>query len=131
LLVTCNVPGVLAGCLFGKHHSARYPCLLKEAALVPRCRSDQRVLPSHAFAAAILRTLQAACHVVEQLAPVIQKASLQLIAQLAHSFFMPLCLTSLAALARMRVSALVCDFQELVTTPDIAATSNVACLCQT
>lgn len=51
----------------------------------------------------MLRALLAACGLVEELAPAVHRASLQLLAQLAHSFFMPLCLTALAALARIQV----------------------------
>ncbi|KAL4855851.1 hypothetical protein ACK3TF_003618 [Chlorella vulgaris] len=64
---------------------------------------DRRQVPSYSAAAALLGTLRAACHLVEQLAPAVHRASLQLLAQLAHSFFMPLCLTSLAVIARIQV----------------------------
>lgn len=69
---------------------------------------DQRRVPSHQAAASVLRTLAAACQLVEQLAQAVQRASLQLLAQLAHSFFMPLCLTALAALARIQASCTAC-----------------------
>ncbi|PSC73627.1 hypothetical protein C2E20_3076 [Micractinium conductrix] len=66
---------------------------------------EQRRVPSHGGATCVLRTLQAACQLVEQLGPAVHAASAQLLAQLAHSFFMPLCLTALAALARIQVLA--------------------------
>ncbi|KAL4437263.1 hypothetical protein ABPG75_004402 [Micractinium tetrahymenae] len=66
---------------------------------------DQRRVPSHQAASGVLRILGTACQLIEQLAPAVQRASLQLLAQLAHSFFMPLCLTALAALARIQVLA--------------------------
>ena len=68
------------------------------------CRVEQRLLPTHESCSLALCRLQAACHLVEQLVPAIHKASLQLLAQLAHSFFMPFCLACLGALARIRVS---------------------------
>lgn len=70
------------------------------------CRADQRRVPSHGAATSLLRALRAACQLVEQLAPAVHRASLHLLAQLAHSFFMPLCLTSLACVARIQVSPL-------------------------
>jgi cytochrome c5 len=74
--------------------------------LPPKIRrsADQRRIPSHSSAVALLRALHAACRLAEQLAPAVHRAALQLLAQLAHSFFMPLCLASLAALARIQVS---------------------------
>lgn len=69
----------------------------------PLCSGDRRQVPSHAAAARVLRALLAGCRLVEELAPAVHRASLQLLAQLAHSFFMPLCLASLAALARIQV----------------------------
>ncbi len=68
------------------------------------CSADQRHVPSHNAATALLRTLRSACHLVEQLAPAVHRAALHLLAQLAHSFFMPLCLTSLACVARIQAS---------------------------
>ncbi|EFN52999.1 hypothetical protein CHLNCDRAFT_137446 [Chlorella variabilis] len=65
--------------------------------------ADQRRVPSHGAATSLLRALRAACQLVEQLAPAVHRASLHLLAQLAHSFFMPLCLTSLACVARIQV----------------------------
>ena len=44
------------------------------------------------------------CQLVEALQPAIHKAAAALSAQLALSFFMPLCLTAFANLARLRVS---------------------------
>lgn len=70
------------------------------------CRGDQRLVPSHQAAAGVLRTLAAACQLIEQLAQAVQRASLQLLAQLAHSFFMPLCLTAVATLARIQVCSM-------------------------
>lgn len=69
----------------------------------PSLRSgNRRRVPSHGGAAATLRALLAACRLVEELGPAVHRACAQLIAQLAHSFFMPLCLTALAALARIQ-----------------------------
>ena len=45
------------------------------------------------------------CQLMEALQPAIHKAAAALSAQLALSFFMPLCLTAFANLARLRVSA--------------------------
>ena len=92
------VAPALEGALKGPNDPAALP--------LARCRADQRCLPSHGAAAALLRALQAACRLVEQLAPALHRASLQLLAQLAHSFFMPFCLTTTAALARIQVTLL-------------------------
>ena len=81
----------------------RRPTLPRCPPRAPLCSGDRRRLPSHQAAAALLSTLLAACQLVEELAPAVHRASLQLLAQLAHSFFMPLCLTALAALARIQV----------------------------
>ena len=53
----------------------------------------------------VLRRLRAGCHLAEALVAAAHKAARQLSAQLAHSFFMPFCLTALAALARLKVGA--------------------------
>jgi hypothetical protein len=78
-------------------------------------------VPSYSAAAALLGTLRAACHLVEQLAPAVHRASLQLLAQLAHSFFMPLCLTSLAVIARIQVSTISAVIPALLTDPAVQA----------
>ena len=75
----------------------------KHCPLLPPCSGDRRRLPSHHAAASLLRCLLAACQLVVELEPAVHRASLQLLAQLAHSFFMPLCLTALATLARIQV----------------------------
>lgn len=51
----------------------------------------------------VLRRVKGLCHLVEQLVPALHKATLQLLAQLAHSFFMPFSLACLGTLARIKV----------------------------
>ena len=46
----------------------------------------------------------AGCQLMEALQPAVHKAAAALSAQLAMSFFMPLCLTAFANLARVRVN---------------------------
>lgn len=67
--------------------------------------SVPRRLPSQQAALLVLRRLRGAVLLVEELLPALRRAASQLLAQLAHSFFMPLCLTSLAVLARVQVLA--------------------------
>lgn len=91
-------------------------------------RGDRRRLPSHQAAADLLRCLLAACQLVEELAPAVHRASLQLLAQLAHSFFMPLCLTALAALARIQVRFAGCPARHLLSL--LLAAQSLRCLMQ-
>ena len=71
------------------------------------CSPSVRRLPSREAALRLLHQLRGCAHTVEQLLPAIRHAAGQLLAQLAHSFFMPLCLTCLASLARVQV--IVCS----------------------
>ncbi|GAB4821461.1 hypothetical protein N2152v2_008507 [Parachlorella kessleri] len=90
--------------LLGLVKELQLPSLITDLLeFLQKARAEQRLLPTHESCTMALRRLQAACHLVEQLIPAIHKASLQLLAQLAHSFFMPFCLACLGALARIRV----------------------------
>lgn len=71
----------------------------------PTVALQERDMPTMQSAVALLRRLQACCHLAQGLSAAILGAAAQFTTQLAQSFFMPLSLTCLAVLARVRVSA--------------------------
>ncbi|KAL6771914.1 hypothetical protein ACKKBG_A28270 [Auxenochlorella protothecoides x Auxenochlorella symbiontica] len=64
---------------------------------------EQRLLPSHQAAVSVLQRLLAAARLVPRLLGALQRAARQLAAQLALTFFVPLCLTCLSLLGRIWV----------------------------
>lgn len=67
------------------------------------CSTEARQIPTQQAALLLLHRLRGGALLAEALLPAVCRASSQLMAQLAHSFFMPLCLCCLALLARVRV----------------------------
>ncbi len=75
-------------------------------ALAPSETLAQTCAPAGEAGAFVLRRLAAAGHVVAGLCLATRKAAAALSGQFAHSFFMPLCLTGLAILARIQARRL-------------------------
>lgn len=71
-------------------------------AMAPSEALPQTCAPAGEAGAFVLRRLAAAGHVVAELCLATRKAAAALSGQFAHSFFMPLCLTGLAILARIQ-----------------------------
>jgi len=71
----------------------------------PTLTLHERTVPILHSAVVLLRRAQASCHLTEALSTATISAAAQFTTQLAQSFFMPLSLTCLAIIARIRVRA--------------------------
>ncbi|KAK9845469.1 hypothetical protein WJX81_007310 [Elliptochloris bilobata] len=91
LLRDLQLPGLLAD--------------LAALALPPPAAAEQSRAPAGEAGALALRRLAAAGRLLAELCTAARRAAGALSGQLAHSFFMPLCLTGLAVLARVQALA--------------------------
>jgi hypothetical protein len=88
----------------GEGAAARLHADLAPAA-APTAAPHHRRVPRAAAAAFVRRRLLGACRAAEALLPAVHAAAAQLTAQIAQSFFLPLSLTCLAAVARVAALA--------------------------
>ena len=69
----------------------------------PRAAHSTQWLPTRGAVLVSMVRLRGSCRAVAALIPALRKAAAALLGQLAHSFFMPFCLTAAAVLARIQV----------------------------